>query len=197
MNIISKLRIVAAGAALAAATSAFALTITPGSAFGITGANNSNLDAAGIASALGLGAGSLVELYKSDVGDPDEGTFATSYTTTYTNTPSDPEDALIDNVAAPSINSVAKYLYIKDGNHQPAYYIFNIGVTGLNWNGTDDIVLDGFWPSNGAISHVAIYGGTGPGGDIPGTPGVPDGGQTVALLGLALAAIGIVRRKLN
>ena len=56
------------------------------------------------------------------------------------------------------------YLFVKDGNHVPNAYVFNLGTnlgTGAllaKWNGTEDLDLDNFWIGNGAISHVAIYG---------------------------------------
>ena len=54
------------------------------------------------------------------------------------------------------IDCGACYLYVKDGNNDPNWYIFEIS----RWNGTDSIELSGFWPEgvNGSISHVAIFG---------------------------------------
>jgi len=95
------------------------------------------------------------ELYKQNVGEAsDSGFFSASYTTTFSNTGSDPSDALIDYVGGDFITDPG-YLLVKDGNQDPAWYLFDIST----WNGTDDIDLTGFWPGNGAISHVSIYGG--------------------------------------
>jgi hypothetical protein len=100
-------------------------------------------------------------------------------------TASDPQNALIDYISGPSISGFDEvYLYVKDGNQDPAFYIFDIST----WNGTADLDLQGFWPGNGAISHVAIYAG--------GTTSVPDGGATLVLLGTALAGLGVVRKYL-
>lgn len=61
----------------------------------------------------------------------------------------------------------------------------------LNYNANDfDYQLKGNqteYPPMG-LSHVWIWGGNNP-------PSVPDGGTTITLLGLALAGLGLVRRK--
>ena len=97
----------------------------------------------------------VTELYKMNVGGGEEGSFAGSYSTSFDNTPTDPEDAWIQYDGEPSISCPTCYLLVKDGNHNPAWYLFSID----SWNGMDDIHLDGFWPNQGAISHVSIYAG--------------------------------------
>jgi hypothetical protein len=177
--------------------SAHAISITPATTPVWTGTVNSNLNASQIdAFLLTQGRnvnGTLLEVYKQNagVGGSESGSFASSYTTTFNNTPSDPADALIDYISGPSITGGEIYLYVKDGNHQPAFYIFDIS----SWNGTADLSLTGFWPTQGAISHVTILttGGTPP----PPPPSVPDSGTTVALLGLAFASLGVLRQKLQ
>ena len=126
--------------------------------------------------------GSATEVYKQNVGGSETGTFAGSYVTTFSDTPSDPSDALIDYQSGPVINGSSIFLLVKDGDQTPAWYLFNIS----NWNGTDDIVLENFWPNEGAISHVTIYSG--------GTR-VPDGGSTALLLGTGLIAMASLRRR--
>ena len=95
-------------------------------------------------------------LYKAEVGGSDEGTFASSYDTIFTNAPTDPEDATILNIRDPHMGCSACYLLVKGGNADPSLYAFNIS----SWNGTDTIQLTGFWasPEQGAISNVAIWG---------------------------------------
>ena len=163
----------------------FIPTITPDTTPVWIGTDNSNLNANEIEDVVGTSL-NLTELYKQDVGGPESGGFASSYVTTFSNSPSDPSDALIDYIGGSAITGFEElYLYVKDGEHDPAFYVFDIS----GWNGTDDLVLEGFWPQGGAISHVTILGG--------GTStNVPDGGATMALLGLGLGAIGFVRRKL-
>ena len=142
--------------------------------------SQSDIDAA-IASILGT----AVEVYKQNVGGAESGSFASSYTTTFSNTAQDPSDALIDYVGGAFITSCPNcFLLVKDGNQTPAWYLFR-----LAWNGTDDIVLDNFWPAQGAISHVALYA-------APGTTTVPDGGSMSMLLGLGLMGLAGVRRYL-
>ena len=126
------------------------------------------------------------ELYKSEVSGTggvgaDLGTFSGSYNTKFSNTKADPSDALITYVGspAPAILAGSIYLLIKDGNQTPAWYLYL-----LNWNGTEEIKMTGFWPNQGAISHVALYGAR----------SVPDGGTTAILLGLGVAGLAIARR---
>jgi len=125
-------------------------------------------------------------LYKQDQGGPEEGDLAGSYTTTFSNTATDPEDALIEYDGGTIVGPTA-YLLVKDGNSRPAWYLFNL--TTLGWDGMEDLVLEGFWPGKGAISHVSLYGGTG--------TTVPDGGSMLVLLGSAVTVLGFFRRKIS
>jgi hypothetical protein len=175
------LALLCAGGTFLAASPATALTITPASScLELTGNDTSQDD---IDAAIAGTLGTSVELYKKEVdGGGEFGSLAGSYETTFSNEPDDPEDALIEYVGGPIVGPTA-YLLIKDGSQSPAWYLFDL--TCLGWNGTDDIELDGFWPQQGAISHVALYGTT---------ASTPDGGATVGLLGLALASVGLIRR---
>ena len=112
--------------------------------------------------------------YKQDSSGLEEATLASSYSTeflsdaSWTITPSGP--ALTGPV----------YLLVKDGNHSPYAYLFDL--TSL-WNGTEELVLSGFWPGQGSISHVSVY--------------ATDGGTTLMLLGIALVGFGAARRFLR
>jgi hypothetical protein len=128
----------------------------------------------------------VIELYKENTpdnaGDPDDesGPFAGSYDTAFTNSETDPEDATITyTTGEDSISCPECWLLVKDGKHEPAWYLFNI----VNWNGTDTIFLEDFWPSGGAISHVSIYGGP-PGTNVP-APG-PLSLLSIGLLGVCI-----------
>lgn len=129
----------------------------------------------------------LTLLYKADVnedGPPFEsGPYAGSYQTTFSNTPTDPSDALINYISGLAIVCPECFLVVKDGNQTPAQYLFDIG----SWDGTEDLNLVGFWPDQGAISNVAIWGGA-PARQVS-APG------TIALLGLALAGLAFVARR--
>jgi len=93
------------------------------------------------------------EIYKSNVGEDEEGDGAPYYDTTYFNSPSDPSDALIEWVVGQT-KIVASHLVVKDGFQSPGWYLFDISA----WDGMEDIKLTGFWPQQGAISHISIYG---------------------------------------
>ena len=136
-----------------------ALAISPGDIDGTACTNatcwtttiNSNLDASEVASLIGY-SGILEEYYKMDEGaSTDSGPFASSYQTTFN---TDLSGGLIEYLTGNSIACPDCFLLVKDGKQEPAQYVFDIG----NWNGTDDIALSDFWPDNGAISHIAIYG---------------------------------------
>jgi hypothetical protein len=168
---------------LCAVLNAGALTINPSTTPQFTGTDNSNLSDSQISTIVGVSG--LTTVYKQDQGGSEGGTFATSYTTTFLNSPSDPSGALIDYIGGASITGGSIFLYVKDGNSDPAYYIFDI----TDWDGKEDLLLEDFWPKQGAISHVAIL--------TSGGTSVPDGGTTVALLGAALSLLGLVRRHIN
>jgi hypothetical protein len=138
--------------ALVFATQAHALLIQPGDAvlFG-NETSQAEIDVA-INAYLGFDAD---ELYKSNVGGAEEGPLAGSYDTDFSNTPSDPSDADIEYTGGEIVGPEA-YLLVKDGAQIPAWYFFNL--TDLGWNGTDTLNLMGFWPDQGAISHVSLYG---------------------------------------
>jgi PEP-CTERM motif-containing protein len=127
----------------------------------------------------------LTLLYKADVGEVvlEEGAFAPYYQTAFLNTAFDPSGAVITNLLGAWITCGECYLAIKDGMHSPGYYFFDLS----GWNGTETLTLANFWPNQGAISHVSIWGDH---------TSVPEPG-TLSLLGagLLLAAFGS-RRKL-
>jgi hypothetical protein len=123
-------------------------------------------------------------LYKSEVGAGDSGQFGNAYDTSYSNTPSDPSDALVKWLGGISMDCSTCYLLVKDGKHQPAQYLFNIS----SWDGTEDLKLQGFWPQGGAISNIRIL------GTATTTTSVPEP-STLALFGLSAAAFGFRRRR--
>jgi hypothetical protein len=134
---------------------------------------------AAIAGALGIS----TEVYKQNVGEAsDTGSAATWYSTAFFNTSTDPKDATITWGGGAFLTNTT-HLLVKDGNSEPAWYLFNI----TGWDGKETISLQDFWPSLGAISHVALYaGGT--------TTRVPEPG-TMSLLGAGLFAFGFLRRR--
>lgn len=130
--------------------------------------------------------GTSTELYKENVGDGfDTGSAAGWYTTTFSNSALDPTDADIVWDLGSYITD-ATHLLVKDGNHGPGWYLFDIS----SWDGMEDIQLRSFWPGagpdgSGGISHVTIYGGD---RDVP-EPG------PLGLLGIGMVALYIARRR--
>lgn len=146
-------RIMFVACALLIATQAQALSITPATTPQWTGTQTSQSQ---IDVAIAAYLGDSVELYKQNVGDGfDTGALAGSYETSFSNTPTDPADATIHYVGGPVVGETA-FLLVKDGNQTPAWYLFNLTANG--WDGMADLVLTGFWPNQGAISHVTLYG---------------------------------------
>ncbi|MCH8497401.1 MAG: PEP-CTERM sorting domain-containing protein [Marinobacter sp.] len=130
-------------------------------------------------------------LYRASFGDPDEGSFANSYSASWVTKPGEPNDPTGGTISwdatQSSIACLACYLAVKDGNHDPRYYFFDL--SGL-WDGVSDIVLSGFWADGrGAVSHVSIWGTT---GII-----VPEPGTMAMLLTGLLGLVATRRRRTN
>ena len=172
-----------------------AFSVTPESDFLIdTGTQTSTSQ---IVSYLQANWGLTTELYKQDVEDedgnlnpPDSGTYALSYSTTFSLDPNDPSAATITWGGGSYIGELGEnpYLLVKDGKADPAWYLFDLGLGG--WDGQAELQLTIFWPGKGAISHVSIFDGP-----EPGTPQVPLP-SSAYLLGSALLLLpAVLRRK--
>jgi hypothetical protein len=145
---------------LAFAAQVYALSITPDTLPVYTGIQNSS--EAAILGELYANYGINLTsdpLYKMNVGGPVEGTLAGSYNTTFNNTPTDPSGAIIQYTGG-NIVGGHQYMLVKDGKQEPAWYLFDL--TALGWDGLANLELTGFWPDQGAISHVSLYGTSAP-----------------------------------
>jgi hypothetical protein len=137
-------------------------------------------------------------LYKAEVGDDDapetveEGPAQGSYTTVFDNEPLDPEDATIT-WDGPGVITDPTYLLVKDGNQVPAWYLFDIS----SWDGKETIYLTGFWPDEGAISHISIFGNEFDPDPDPDPDPTPDGGSVAMLLGMSLMGLAGIRRMIS
>lgn len=165
-------------AALAVNAGAAVVTLAPGDEITngtIEGTGNFNPKADDVEGWLNLDF-DLTSCYK-DESDGEEGNLAGSYSTDI-DFNSDPSGGTISWDGGDKVDGIA-YLIVKNGNHAPYWYVFDISVPG-EWDGMMDIELSGFWPQGGAISHVEIV--CGPSHEIPTPAALPAG---LALLGLA------------
>lgn len=122
-------------------------------------------------------------LYTQNVGGIEEGAAADLYTTTFDS--SDPEDALVkrwDGSLKRLVGPIGAL--VKDFNQSPNWYLFDIS----GWDGMEDLSFEGFWPQNGAISQVSLF------GDDVGDIFPISEPATLGLFGLGLIGLGLRRR---
>ena len=174
---------------LAHVSGAKALSITPESGPKWTSDDNSKVDADRVKTITQY-TGNLTLLYKAEVSSTaEEGKYKEAYSTTFTNSSSDPQEATISYVSgtlAISSNMWSPlYLCVKDGAHTPAVYVFDL--IAIGWKGTESIELTKFWPETGAISFVGIFGDT--------AKNVPEP-ASLLLLGFGLACLSVFGSRL-
>jgi hypothetical protein len=171
---------------------AVSLLTSPAHALNLSPANydwttniTSNLNSTNIGTITGFTGLSL--LYKSDFEGGEDRSLQSSYHTTFSSPggASDGPSAFTVSYVSGAFASCPTCIFVvKDGNHAPSQYLFNLG----SWTGKEQINGSGFWLNGGgAISNVAIWGS---GSSVP-EP------ASLMLLGTALAGVGISRRRFN
>ena len=120
------------------------------------------------------------EQYKQNAGGGEEKPLAGSYQTTFNGELSGGSIAFTGGAYLAG----QMFLFVKDGNHNPAWYLFDLDE--LGWDGQSTINLSGFWPAQGSISHVSLFGGFST---------VPEP-ATLSLLGIGLFGLAALRRRM-
>ncbi len=132
--------------------------------------------------------GQLASAYKAEVvPSAEEGPGKDYYSTVFDSTSTDPSKATITWGGGLWIDCPDCFLVVKDGSNNPTAYIFNLG----NWDGQETITLTNFWPNQGAISYVEIFGSI-----SDGTPPlmVPEA-ETYAMMLAGLGLVGFAARR--
>lgn len=130
------------------------------------------------------------EQYKSEVPSGEEGDLAGSYAVTYSN---ENHDFELVYTGGDTASGDPLWLLVKDGKHDPAWYLFDLSA--LGWNGMETIIGTCLWGSiddagactttSGSISHISIFSET---------TTVPEPG-TLMLFGGALLGLAMRRRR--
>src|SRR5690606_22735075 len=84
------------------------------------------------------------------------GPFASAYQTAFENSASFPQDASVTYGSGAAIDASALFLYVRDTNHVPAFYVYDL--LEFSWDGIESLTLQGFWPNDGSIEQVSIVG---------------------------------------
>ena len=123
-------------------------------------------------------------LYKGTPNGAEEGLYRNSYSMSWNLSGLQPESFAVRYDGG--YRFIPTFLLVKDGNASPNWYLYNV----MNWNWT--IYGQGFFPNQGGISHVSVWGIRQC--EYP-REDVPDGGATAVLLGLSCAGLAMVKRR--
>lgn len=121
--------------------------------------------------------------YRDSVGSAEEG-LASSYSVSYSPSLADASGFTLSFTGGTALTCPWCVLVVKDGNHSPAQYFFNLG----EWNGTESITGSGFWPEEGRVSQITLLSRS--------THSVPEP-SSMLLLGAGMVGFGLWRRRMN
>jgi hypothetical protein len=134
-----------------------ALMLEPDDASAYTSDNSNQTTLSEINSAFGTAYSDMMLLWKGETDSAPAGQDGSLMDSYLWNVADPANGGTIDHIVGEAAADCPTcFLIVKDGKSEIAQYLFDLG----SWDGIEQIVLRGFWPSKeDAISNVALWGG--------------------------------------